>query len=345
MRPETATAMFREAAEAPEVIARQLDANRERMRRVGLALRECPPRVVVTCARGSSDHAATFARYLIETRTGVLTASTPPSISSVYAVRRDLRGVLFVAISQSGASPDLVAAARAAKEAGARVLVLVNALASPLAEAADHTIALDAGVETSVAATKSYVATLAALLHLVAGWTADDELLAALEESPGALARAWELDWSAALTALEDVSNLYVLGRGLGLGAAEEAALKLKETCGMHAEGLSAAEARHGPMALVRDGFPVVIFAQNDATQAGVLSIASEFAAHGARVLVAGGSSACGPDIALPLSDAHPAIEPMLFIQRFYRLANALALARGLDPDHPPHLSKVTETV
>jgi glucosamine--fructose-6-phosphate aminotransferase (isomerizing) len=350
--------MFREAAEAPEAVARQLDANRERMRRVGLALRECPPRVVVTCARGSSDHAATFARYLIETRTGVLTASTPPSVSSVYGVRRDLRGVLFLAISQSGASPDLVAAARSAKEAGARVLALVNAAGSPLAETADHIIALDAGLETSVAATKSYIATLAALVHLVSRWTGDEALLAALEDVPAALASAWELDWSPALAAFERASSLYVLGRGLGLGAVEEAALKLKETCAVHAEGLSAAEARHGPMALVREGFPVLIFTQNDATRAGVLSIAAEFAAHGARVLIAGGSEAhrsgfrsdfgsnatSGP-VALPLIEAHPAIEPMLFIQRFYRLANALALARGLDPDHPPHLAKVTETV
>jgi glucosamine--fructose-6-phosphate aminotransferase (isomerizing) len=279
----------------------------------------------------------------------VLTASTPPSVSSIYAVRRDLRGVLFLAISQSGASPDLVTAARSAKEAGARVLALVNAPESPLAETADHIIALDAGVETSVAATKSYLATLAALIHLVSHWTADDELLAALARAPQSMAAAWELDWSPALAILERVPSLYVLGRGLGLGAVEEAALKLKETCRLHAEGLSAAEARHGPMALVGEGFPVVIFTQNDETQAGVLSIAAEFAARGARVLLAGGSNAYRRgfpgSIALPLFDEHPAIEPLLFIQRFYRLANALALARGLDPDHPPYLAKVTETL
>ena len=157
---------------------------------------------------------------------------------------------------------------------------------------------------------------------------------------------AWKLDWSTALAALRPARNMYVVGRGLGLGVAQEAALKLKETCGLHAEALSAAELRHGPMALVQAGFPVLIFAQQDETRGGIESLAAELAERGAQVMLAGGSAP--PDSrarTLPTESADPAIQPMLIIQSFYRLVNALALARGFDPDHPPHLRKVTETV
>jgi glucosamine--fructose-6-phosphate aminotransferase (isomerizing) len=134
-----------------------------------------------------------------------------------------------------------------------------------------------------------------------------------------------------------------VLGRGFGLGIAQEAALKLKETCGLHAEGFSAAEVKHGPMALVRAGFPVLMFTQSDDTRAGIAELAAEFAARGARVLLAGAEARGAAT--LPTVAAHPVIEPLLAIQSFYRAVEALARARGLDPDTPPHLNKVTETL
>ncbi len=226
-------------------------ANRGAVDELGEALRRFAPRAVVTCARGSSDHAATYARYLIETRTGLLASSAAPSVSSLYATKADLESVLFLAISQSGASPDLLAAARAARDAGALVVALVNAEESPLARAASHAIPLRAGLESSVAATKSYIASLTAIVQLVGSWTQDDELRAALEGAPDQLASAWQLDWSAAIEYLRPANNLFVVGRGLGLGIAQEAALKLKETCGLHAEAFSSAELRHGPVALV----------------------------------------------------------------------------------------------
>lgn len=339
----TETRMYREAADAPARVRSQLQANRRHVEFIGEVLRDFAPRAVVTCARGSSDHAATFGRYLFETRTGLLASSASPSISSVYATPADLAGVLFVAISQSGASPDLLAAVAAARDAGALVLALVNADGSPLASAAHHTIPLHAGAETSVAATKSYIASLSALVHLVSAWTADEGLTIALQQVPGQLERAWQLDWSSAIDHLRAAHNLYVIGRGLGLGIAQEAALKLKETCGLHAEAFSAAEVRHGPMALVRKGFPILGFAQHDETLQGVEALASEFASIGADTLLAG--SQVPGALELPTLRAHPAIEPLLMIQSFYRLANALAIARGLDPDRPPHLRKVTETL
>jgi glucosamine--fructose-6-phosphate aminotransferase (isomerizing) len=335
--------MYGEAAQAPAVVRAQLAANAERIARLAERLRQTPPRAVVTCARGSSDHAATFARYLIETRLGLLTSSAAPSVSSVYEVVPDLVGVVMIAISQSGASPDLLATVSRARDSGARIVALVNAQSSPLAQLADDQIPLGAGVELSVAATKSYIASLAAIVQLVASWSRDAQLAAALADAPRRLERAFELDWSAAVTRLRPAHNLYVIGRGLGLGVAQEAALKFKETCGLHAEALSAAELRHGPMALVRAHFPLLVFSQDDETRAGVAQLAAELAAQGADVMVAGAQVPRAT--VLPTEAAHPAIEPLLYAQSFYRMANALSLERGRDPDRPPNLSKVTETL
>ncbi|WP_255500800.1 SIS domain-containing protein [Caulobacter sp. 17J80-11] len=339
LKPE-ATRMFAEAAEASRVVAGQLADGAAA--RLGARLRELQPRVVVTCARGSSDHAATYAKYLIETRTGVPTASAAPSIASVYAAEPKLDGALFLAISQSGKSPDLLAGAEQAKKAGAFVAALVNVEDSPLAELADAVVPLKAGPELSVAATKSYIASLSAIAGVVAAWAGDEALEHALTGLPDALARAWALDWSPAVGRLVDARDLYVVGRGLGFGVAQEAALKFKETCGLHAEAFSAAEVKHGPMALVQPGFPVLALAQDDETREGVAALAAEFAARGAEVIAAG-VEAPGA-LVLPTVAGHPALEPLLRVQSFYRMANALSVARGFDPDRPPHLAKVTET-
>lgn len=333
--------MFAEAAAAHEAVRAQLAGGR--LVELGARLRALKPRVVATCARGSSDHAATFAKYLIETRASVLTASLAPSIASIYRAETMLRDALVLLISQSGASPDLLATAEAAKRAGAFVLALVNVESSPLTAVADETLPLCAGEERSVAATKSYLASVSALIGLVAHWTADNELIAAHAASPHLLQEAWTLDWSAANETLAQASDLYVVARGLGFGAAGEAALKLKEACGLHAEAFSAAEARHGPMALVRPGFPLLLFAQSDAAGASVAAFASDAAARGANPFIAGASASGATE--LPTLEAHVALQPMLAIQSFYRLACEVAAARGRDADAPPNLSKITETL
>ena len=337
------TQMFLEAGQASGVVATQLKANAARVARIAYRLRAKPPRAVVTCARGSSDHAATFAKYLIETRTGVLTASAALSVSSVYDARQEMGDVLYLAISQSGKSPDLLAAVKAAKNAGAFTVALVNDERSPLAGLVDEVLPLHAGLELSVAATKSYIAALAAIVQLVAAWTDDHDLTLALKTLPGLLSTAWSLDWTPAVERLSTASNLYVLGRGVGFGVAQEAALKFKETCGLHAEAFSAAEVLHGPMALVKTGFPVLVFAQNDESRASVDAMAQGMQARGADVLLAGAGET-GKGV-LPALAAHPVIEPILQIQSFYRMAATLSVARGYDPDRPPHLNKVTETV
>ena len=335
--------MYREAAQAPQVVRGQLEINAARMEALGTLLRRMSPRAVVTCARGSSDHAATFAKYLIETQASVLTCSAAPSLSSLYDVQTDYRGAVFLAISQSGRSPDLVASASSARSLGACVVALCNSMDSPLAQLAHHAVPLCAGIESSVAATKSYIASLSAIVHLLAAWTSDEALMTSLQRMPDLLEKAWEQDWRPAVPVLRRAVNLYVVGRGFGLGVAQDAALKLKETCGLHAEAFSAAEVKHGPMALVRGGFPVLMLSQQDESRAGIEALAAELVSRGAQVLSAGATVAGATSLAT--LRAHPAIEPILMIQSFYRMVTALAEARGVDPDAPPHLNKVTETL
>jgi len=338
------TLLHREAAEAADTVARQLERNVAVVRKLAAGLRDHAPPFVATCARGSSDHAATYAKYVIETQTGCVTASASPSIESIYSVPLRLRDALYIVISQSGASPDLLRSAEAARTAGARVVALVNAEDSPLAALADTVIPLQAGPEKSVAATKSFIGSLSAVLHLVAHWRQDEVLIKALQGLPDQLRHAFELDWSPLVDGLRDMHDLFVLGRGYGLGAAQEAALKLKETCALHAEAFSSAEVRHGPMELVGPRLPVLLFAQQDEALAGVMATARDFHQRGAEVWTAA-PGASGRD-ALPIvPTGQPMFAPILAIQSFYRAVNALAIARGRDPDRPPHLAKVTETV
>jgi glucosamine--fructose-6-phosphate aminotransferase (isomerizing) len=343
-RQVESTQMFLEARSASDAVRAQLREDSRDIEAIGAMLRKLAPRATVTCARGSSDHAATYAKYLIETRARVLTASAAPSVSSVYGIDQDLRGCLFIAISQSGRSPDLLASVAAAKASGATVLALCNSEDAPLVSAADHVIPLRAGPEISVAATKSYLATLAALARLVAAWTGNTALHSALAELPDLMDRAWELDWTGALPLLQTADHLYVVARGLGLGAAQEVALKCKETCGLHAESFSSAEVRHGPFALLGPRFPALLIAQNDATRVGLEALAAELATRRIPVFVAGTSSA-GSAHVLPWIECAAELGPVLAVQSAYRMIAELSVRRGFDPDRPASLSKITETV
>ncbi len=336
--------MFAEAAEAAVVAERQLAQLAGPIRELARRLRALDPALVITCARGSSGHAATFAKYLIETRLQTPVASYAPSTSSVYRTAwRKLQGALFVAISQSGQSPDLVLSTRAAREAGAFTVAIVNDPHSPLGQVAEVTIPMLAGSERSVAATKSFIASLLVLAQLVAAWSEDEALSDGMSGAPQVLKNAWALDWSPALPALMKAASLYVLGRGMSLGVAQEAALKLKETCGMHAEAYSAAEVKHGPMAIIGTGFPVLMLVPNDEARGAFEPLARDFVERGAPVILAGDEEPGA--LTLPvLPGLHPVLAPIASIQSFYGLAAELSLARGFDPDRPPHLSKVTET-
>ncbi|RST30063.1 SIS domain-containing protein [Sphingomonas ginkgonis] len=335
--------MFAEAADAAAAVARQLAANRAIVQVLAERLRAEPPPVVLTCARGSSDHAATYLKHLVETRVEIPVASVSPSVTSIYGAAPAARGMLALALSQSGRSPDLVSSMGRAAEAGALTVAMVNDADSPLAARCEQLLPLHAGPETSVAATKSYIAQLAASLALVAAWSGDTELGRTLAALPDRLAAAWKCDWSSLVDLLEDARGLYVIGRGPGFGIAQEAALKFKETCGLHAEAFSAAELRHGPMALVGADFPVLVVRQPDQSADATNALVEDLVARRVRVLVTGPPIAGA--LALPLPAACAVTTPILAIQAFYRAANALSVRRGHDPDRPPLLRKVTETV
>jgi glutamine---fructose-6-phosphate transaminase (isomerizing) len=339
MQPET-TQMFAEAGSASDAVARQYNANGALIRDLGARLRDANPQMIFTCARGSSDHAATFAKYLFETRLRIPVISQAPSISSIYgAPLLHVAGQPFILISQSGKSPDLILSAKAARAAGALVIGMINALGSPLAAECDVVIPLYAGPETSVAATKSYIASLGAIVQLVSAWGEDDALQSACVTLPDILAQAWEADWSAGVDVFAQASSMFVLGRGLTYGIAQEAALKFKETSGIHAESYSFAEVSHGPMALIKPGFPILAFPPLDAGREGAIELLAEFSARGARIATAG-------SLALPMAgDVHPVLAPIAMVQSFYRMVNAISVSRGLDPDHPPSLQKETHTL
>ncbi|RKK03734.1 SIS domain-containing protein [Pseudoroseomonas wenyumeiae] len=336
--------MQAEIAEIPDAIERLLIGSAGAIADAGALLRRLSPPVVATVARGSSDHAASLFKIACEILSGVPVTSLGPSTASIYGTVPRLAGAAALAVSQSGRSPDLVTALQAARQGGAATIAIVNAEGSPLAEAADITIPLRAGPERSVAATKTFVGSAVAALGVLAAWREDAALQEALHRLPAILRAAPPAGWSGALVEFASASSLYVLGRGPGLAMAMEAALKFKETSILHAEAFSSAEVQHGPMSLVQAGFPVLAFLQGDAARPGMLATMTQLAAQGGRVFLAGGEAPGAVTLPVPVT-GHPLTDCIAAIAAFYRFVEALSRARGLDPDNPPHLRKVTETL
>jgi glucosamine--fructose-6-phosphate aminotransferase (isomerizing) len=339
----TLPTLAREAAQAPDAARRQIERCAAGFAELGARLRAHEPRLIVTCARGSSDHAACYGAYLIETVLGRAVASVGPSVASVHGRRLELGDSLFVAVSQSGRSPDLLRSTEAARAGGALTVAFVNDVGSPLAALCHVCLPLCAGRESSVAATKSYLLSGLAFLQLAAHWSGRPSLAEAVAQLPDALDASRQLDWWPALAPLAQATSAYVLGRGIGLAAALEIALKLKETCRLHAEAFSTAEVLHGPLALVGRGFPVLVLGQEDETAGAVRDVGRRLVDLGARV---------GSVLALPGATSLPALRcaapvtaPLCQVQSFYMALHHLARARRLDPDSPAHLTKVTETL
>ncbi|MEX0842046.1 MAG: SIS domain-containing protein [Xanthobacteraceae bacterium] len=335
--------MAAEFREAPEAVRRQERGLAAPLAELAARLKQKPPAVVVTCARGSSAHAATFGKHLIERHLGIPCADAAPNIASIYRRRLRLKDQLFLSISQSGRSDDLVESAQMAKDAGAITVALVNDIESPLAAASEIVLPIAAGPEISVAATKTFVASLAALLRLTAAWSGDDAFAAPLARLPERLAAASKLDWSAALDALSQATSLLTLGRGPTLAIAREAALKFKETCDLPAEAFSSAEFQHGPVSLVANRYPLMIFAPNDEAAKGLRELAADIRSKGAAVFITDHSGAAG---ALPaLAPDHPDVDAVCLVQSLYGLLVRLAERRGTDADRPRHLRKITRTL
>ena len=336
--------MAGELREAAAAVRRQTQTLAEPLSALARRLIRQRPRVIVTCARGSSAHAATFGKHLFERHLGVPVAAAALNIASVYHRSLDLRDQMLLVISQSGRSDDLIETAAMARAAGAITAAIVNDLTGPLAQTVEIVLPLAAGPELSVAATKSFVASLAALLQLVATWTGDAAMAAACARLPNRLAEAGELDWSPAIEPLARATSMVAVGRGPTLAIAREAALKLKETCDLHAEAFSAAEFRHGPIALVSSAYPILALAPTDESAVGLAKLVADLRRKGAHVFVtAPGSARRGRRLPVLDSD-HPDADAICLIQSFYAFLVRLAAHRGTDVDRPRHLQKVTRT-
>jgi glutamine---fructose-6-phosphate transaminase (isomerizing) len=335
--------MAAELREAPAAVRRQAEGLAAPLAELVARLAGQPPEIVITCARGSSAHAATFAKHLIERHLGLPVAAAAPNIATVYRRPMQLRGQLFLAISQSGLSDDLIETAMAARAAGALTVAIVNDPKSPLAAASEVVLSIAAGPELSVAATKTFIASLTAALRLVAQWAGNEKMRAACERLPVRLEEAAQVDWGEALCPLADANSLVAIGRGPTLAIAREAALKLKETCALHAEAFSSAEFRHGPIALVSSAYPILVLAPLDESAFGLSDLVTDLRRKGACVLVAEpGEKTAGR---LPtLAPNQPDADAICLIQSFYAFLVRLAAQRGADIDRPRHLQKVTRT-
>ncbi len=337
------TKMREEIDEIPVAAARLLERSAREIAEAGHALRERDPSVVVTIARGSSDHAAHFLKYAVELELGLPVASLGPSLASIYGAPMKLGRAAAFAVSQSGASPDIVAMAEGSRTGGALTIALINTVPSPLARAASLAIDIQAGPEIAVAATKSFVNSAVAGLAILAAWGGSAELGRAVAALPDHLEAALALDWTSMLEPLSATDSLYMLGRGPTLAIAAEAALKCKETCELHAEAYSSAEVLHGPVSLVERDFPVVAFSARDKAEASIAGTVSALAAKNAACFITSGA-ATGAH-ALPfVATGHPLTDALALIVPYYGFVEALSRARGFDPDKPAALKKVTET-
>ncbi|WNC71060.1 SIS domain-containing protein [Thalassotalea psychrophila] len=329
------TLMEQEAKQTPQVIAQQIKLNAAVAEKIGNKLSNFDPKMVMIIGRGSSDHAGVFGKYLIEIEAGIPTFAAAPSVASVYGKTLKLANAFVIVISQSGRSPDILSQAKMAKDAGAYVVALVNDETSPLAELVDDVLPLRAGPENSVAATKSYLATLSGLLQLTAYWSKNNELISALDSLPGALSKAIDAPAQLTIDGLGDTRNLVVLGRGLGYAVSKEIALKLKEVCSIHAEAFSSAEFLHGPVTLVAQKLTILDCHVNDESDQSHKEQIAEVKSRGADLI----------HLQQIVNDVHPRLAPLLVLQRFYLDVEKVALAKGFNPDEPQGLKKVTRTL
>lgn len=325
--------MSQEAASSASVIEQQLTLNQGVCERIAARFQQQAPRAIMMIGRGTSDHAGVFGKYLFEVGGKVPVFAAAPSVAGVFDTTLQLDGCVALAISQSGKSPDILHQMKLAKAGGAFCLALVNDTASPLAQLADEVVPLCAGPEKAVAATKSYMCTLSALCQLTGYWQKDMQLLNALKALPDALRTVQALPAKLTATALADVQHCVVLGRGFGYAIAREIALKLKEVLGVHAESFSSAEFLHGPVTLVEKKLAVINVSIADASESVHNEQVADVGVRGGRVI----------DITVP-STLHPRLHALEIMQRFYLDIEQVAVTRGLNPDTPPGLKKVTET-
>ena len=337
-----------ELGEGPAVVERLLDVAAEPVAAVAGEVRRRGIRLLVIAARGTSDHAAVYAQYILGARNRLVVAPAAPSLTSLYASPPAMGDALVLGISQSGRSPDVVAVLEAARAQGALTVAITNDRASELAAAAEHVVELSAGPERAVAATKTYLAEIALLAMLSAALDGEPASARELRAIPGALTEA--LSQEATVAALAQAwaaeSRCAVLARGFHYATAREWALKLKELAYVLADPYSGADFQHGPIALVGPGFPVLAVATAGPAVEDMRGLLTRLRDDGARLLVLSDVDdllALGDGVALPRVPEW--LSPLVAIIPAQLFAYHLALARGLDPEAPRNLRKVTLTL
>ena len=337
------TQMREEILHIPDAVDRLLSNGARAVSAVAEQARASDPRMLISVARGSSDHACTYLKYASELVLRRPMASVGPSVNSIYGVDLVAPDALCIAVSQSGQSPDIVRMTQSLRAGGALTVAITNDDRSRLAGVADATLSIHAGPELSVAATKTFVTSLVVGLWLIAEIKGDDDLIAAISSLPEHLAKAVRCDWSEAAAAI-DGTSLFTLGRGPSWAISNEAALKFKETCLIHAESYSSAEVLHGPVSIVQPSFPVIAFAAGDAAEGSVAEVADALVDKGAQVFTL--AHAAKRATVLPhVRTGHWLTDPVAAIASFYGMVESVAIERGINPDTPRHLNKVTETV
>ncbi len=340
----------REIYEQPTAIARLLEATRGTVEKLAAAIRERDICYLMIAARGSSDHAATYAQYLFAAYNGLPVALATPSLYTIYRRPPRLRHVLVLGISQSGQSVDILEVVQEASRQGALTAAITNDPASPLAQAAEFVLDLNAGEEKAIAATKTYTTSLTMLALLSAALGQDEERLACLAQLPQNVARTLELATEAVERQAERyryMEDCVVIGRGLNYATAFEIALKLKELTYVVAVPYSSADFLHGPMAIVEPGFPVLVVAPDGAMFSDTLAFLKQLNGRAAEILAISNRMEALElaKTALPLPTGIPEwLSPVTAVIPGQLLALHLALAKGLDPDAPRGLRKVTVT-
>jgi glucosamine--fructose-6-phosphate aminotransferase (isomerizing) len=337
-----------EIAAQADAVARVLADPAGAIATAAAAIARRRPRFAVIAARGSSDNAARYAQHVLGRLCGLPVALATPSLHTVYGARVRYEDAVVLGISQSGESPDVVAVLRAAREQGCITVALTNDAGSPLAAAASHVVALQAGVEASVAATKTYTTSLAAVAALAAAVAGDAERVRELTAVPAALARQLERSdgLDAAARAAAGWRRLAVIGRGANYATAFEAALKIKELAGVAAEPASPADFLHGPVAMLDRGFPLLAILPGGPAGAAVrdvLAAARERAAD-VTVIAADGEDVDPGARVLTCERGPEWLSPICAVVPAQLLAVGAAEQRGFDVDHPAGLHKVTRT-
>ena len=338
-----------EIREQPESLARLLREGRDEAEAIGRAVRAQAPRFVMLAARGSSDNAGRYAQYLLGLENRLSVALAAPSLFTHYAAPPALAGALVIGVSQSGQSPDVVEVVKEGRRQGALTVAISNDPDSPLAQAAEFRLALRAGEERAVAATKTYTAQLVALAMVSAAIAAREDLWRELEALPGRAAEAIAASrgLEAAARVLAPASRLVVVGRGLHFATAFEVALKIKETSYLTAEPYSSADFLHGPVAMLEAALPLLLISSGPRPFPEIGELSARAKTAGAPVIALSDDPLLleAADAPLPLAGAAPEwLAPVTAVILGQLLALELTRARGLDPDAPRGLRKVTLT-